>query len=208
MYLPPHFAETRPDLIRQLIEEFPLGSLITHGRNGLDANPIPFELAEFDGQRGLLRGHVARANPIWQDVPSGSDVLVVFRGYDAYVSPNWYPSKHETHRLVPTWNYQVVNLHGTLRFIDDEKFLRTVVGRLTRDHERKAEGERAWKMADAPADYIASMLAAIVGVEIAFDRVAAKSKLSQNREPRDRQAAAQTLDERGHTAVAQAMKDV
>ncbi len=210
MYVPPHFAETRPDVIRQLIEEFPLGSLVTNGSNGLDANVIPFELAEMAGGsgplRGLLRGHIARANPLWQDVADGSDVLVVFRARDSYVSPNWYPSKHETHRLVPTWNYQVVNVHGRIRFIDDEKFLRAVVGRLTRAHERRAEGERGWRMADAPADYIASMLAAIVGVEIAFERVVAKSKLSQNREDRDRLAAADTLEMRGLAEMAQSMR--
>lgn len=207
MYVPPHFAETRTDVIRQLIEAFPLGTLVTHGTSGLDANAMPFELAEMDGQRGLLRGHVARANPVWKDVADGTEVLVVFRAQDAYVSPNWYPSKHETHRLVPTWNYRVVNVHGKIRFVDDEKFLRAVVGRLTKTHEQRAEGERAWRMADAPADYMATMLAAIVGVEIAFDRVIAKSKLSQNREDRDRLHAADTLEERGHAGLAQAMRE-
>lgn len=207
MYLPSHFAETRTDTIRQLIEAFPLGSLVTHGTNGLDANAIPFELAHMESQQGLLRGHVARANPVWQEVADGSEVLVVFRATDAYVSPNWYPSKHETHRLVPTWNYQVVNVHGKIRFIDDEKFLRAVVGRLTKIHEQQAEGERAWRMADAPADYMSAMLAAIVGVEITFDRVVAKSKLSQNREDRDRLQAAEILEGRGQTDLARAMRE-
>ncbi len=206
MYVPEHFLETRPDEIRRIIEQHALGTLVTAGSNGLDANQIPFELTEMDGQSGVLRAHVARANAIWQEVGNGSEVLVVFRATDAYISPNWYPSKHETHRQVPTWNYQVVNVHGKIRFTEDEKFLRSVVGRLTRTHETGAEGERAWRMSDAPADYMATMLQAIVGVEIAFTRVVAKSKLSQNREARDRLSAAGTLEQRGQQALAQAIR--
>ncbi len=206
MYVPPHFAENRPDVIRHIIEEYALGTLVTNGVSGLDANQIPFELTQMEGSHGLLRGHIARANPLWKEIRDGSDVLVVFRAADAYISPNWYPSKHETHRLVPTWNYQVVNLYGKIRFIEDEKFLRAIVGRLTKSHESRTEGERAWRMADAPADYIATMLDAIVGIEIAFDRVVAKSKLSQNREERDRLSAARTLEERGNAEVAGAMQ--
>lgn len=202
MYVPEHFLETRPDEIRRIIEQYALGTLITHGPHGLDANQIPFELTELDGGRGVLRAHVARANPLWQDIANDSDVLVVFRALDAYISPNWYPSKHETHRLVPTWNYQVVNVYGKIRFTGDEKFLRAIVGRLTRAHETRAEGERGWRMIDAPPDYIATMLQAIVGVEITFTRVLAKSKLSQNRETRDRLGAAQALEQRGQHELA------
>ncbi len=207
MYVPAHFSETRTDVIRDLIERHPLGTLVTNGKSGLDANQIPFELAALESNRGLLRAHIARANPMHRDVSDGSDVLVVFRAADAYVSPNWYPSKQETHRLVPTWNYQAVNLYGKIRFIDDEKFLRAVVGRLTRDHEARAEGGRAWRMADAPPDFMASMIQAIVGLEIEVTRIEAKSKLSQNREGRDRLNAADTLDSRGHSEIADAMRD-
>ncbi len=198
MYVPEHFRESRPEEIRRIIEQYALGTLVTHGSAGLDANQIPFELAELSGETGLLRAHVARANPVWQEVGNDSDVLVVFRAMDAYISPNWYPSKHETHRLVPTWNYQVVNVYGKIRFIEDEKFLRAVVGRLTRTHESRTEGERAWCMGDAPPDYIAMMLQGIIGIEIAFARIVAKSKLSQNREARDRAGAAEALDRLGH----------
>lgn len=206
MYVPPHFEEKRPHVIRHIIEEYALGTLVTNSGSGLDANQIPFELTQLEGSHGLLRGHIARANPLWKEVSDGSEVLVVFRAADAYVSPNWYPSKHETHRLVPTWNYQVVNVYGKIRFTEDEKFLRAIVGRLTKSHESRAEGERAWRMADAPADYIATMLDAIVGIEVAFDRVVAKSKLSQNREERDRLSAARTLEERGNAEIARAMQ--
>ena len=208
MYIPPHFAETRPEEIRRLIESHPLGSLVTHGVQGLDANQIPFELAEMNGESGLLRAHVARANPIWTEVENGSDVLVIFRAEHAYVSPNWYPSKQVTHRLVPTWNYQVVNIYGKIRFTEDEKFLRAVVGRLTRAHEAKAEGEKAWRMADAPADFMSAMLGQIIGVEIEFTRIAAKSKLSQNREDADRLNAADELGSRSMAELSKAMKGV
>ena len=173
----------------------------------MEANQIPFELSEMAEGSGVLRAHIARANPLWQHVPESSEVLVVFRAMASYISPNWYPSKQVTHRLVPTWNYQVVNLYGKIRFVHDEKFLRAVVGRLTKHHEGNAEGERAWRIADAPADYIAGMLEAIVGVEISFDRIVAKSKLSQNREEADRLHAADELGKRGHPEMSAAMRD-
>jgi len=205
MYLPAHFTETRSQEVRRIMEQYPLATLVTNGAAGLDAHPLPFELAEFDGHRGVLRAHAARANPLTQVAP-GSAVLVVFRAADAYVSPNWYPSKHETHRLVPTWNYQVVNVHGTIRFVEDETFLRGLLARLTRTHEARAQQERAWRMSDAPADHIASLLQAIVGIEIEFTRIEAKSKLSQNREERDRLGAADALAQRGEGELARSMR--
>lgn len=102
MYLPSHFAETRTDEIRRIIEHHPLGMLVTNGAQGLDANQLPFELVTLEAQHGLLRAHVARANPLWQEIADGSEVMVVFRAGQAYISPNWYPSKQETHRHVPT----------------------------------------------------------------------------------------------------------
>ena len=123
MYLPEHFAERRPEELERIMRDFPLGTLVTQTDRGLDANHIPFELDSTSGECGTLRGHVARANPIWTEVPSGAEVLVIFRSHQGYISPNWYPSKHETHRHVPTWNYEVVHAHGTLRIIDDETFV-------------------------------------------------------------------------------------
>ncbi len=205
MYLPAHFTETRSQEVRRIMEQYPLATLVTNGAAGLDAHPLPFELAEFDGHRGVLRAHAARANPLTQVAPGGA-VLVVFRAADGYVSPNWYPSKHETHRLVPTWNYQVVNVHGTIRFVEDETFLRGLLARLTRTHEARAQQERAWRMSDAPANHIASLLQAIVGIEIEFTRIEAKSKLSQNREERDRLGAADALAERGDGELARSMR--
>ena len=205
MYLPDHFAETRSPALQQLIAEHPLGMLVTHGSDGLDADHIPFEFDPAAGACGVLSAHVARANPLWQRCPTGTPVLVVFRGVDGYISPSWYPSKHETHRQVPTWNYTAVHAHGTLTIRDDERFVRGLVARLTRRHEA---GESVpWKMGDSAPEYIDSMVRNIVGIEVAVTRLVGKAKLSQNKEPRDRRGAADALQARGADVLARAMRD-
>src|ERR1700735_5706306 len=132
MYVPAHFEENRPEVLHQLIVDQPFGTLVTTGPNGLDANHLPFELAPAEGPHGTLRAHVARANPVWQEVASQPDTLVIFQGPAAYISPNWYPSKHEAHRQVPTYNYMVVHAHGRVTVRDDEAFVRGGVARLTK----------------------------------------------------------------------------
>lgn len=204
MYLPPHFVEARADELRRVLVEHPLGALVVNGPNGLDANHVPFEFDAGTGPRGILRAHVARANPVWKEVADGDEVLVIFRGAEAYVSPNWYPSKHEAHKQVPTWNYQVVHVHGRIRIRDDERFVRGLVARLTRAHEA-GTGQTPWKMGDAPPDYIDSMLAAIVGIEVEIERIVGKSKLGQNKEARDRLGAAAELGKRGRAELSNAM---
>ncbi|MFT3813152.1 MAG: FMN-binding negative transcriptional regulator [Acidovorax sp.] len=181
MYNPDHFTESRPEELHRIIRAHPLGVLCTAGPQGLDANHLPFHLLD----DSTLVAHVARANPLWQAVPSGSAALVVFRGAEGYVSPNWYPSKQATHRAVPTWNYEVVHAHGVLTVRDDEKFVRGVVARLTRTHE--AGQPQPWKMGDALLDYLDGMLRAIVGIELSITRLEGKRKLSQNRDAADRQ---------------------
>lgn len=203
MYLPAHFNESRTEVLHECIARHPLGTLITHGQNGLDANHLPFELSANEGELGVLRAHIARANPLWRDVENGAEVLVVFRASDAYVSPNWYPSKHESHRQVPTWNYIVAHAYGRIRFHDDEKFVRGVVARLTRTHE--ASQPTPWKMTDAPGDYIDALLQRIVGVEIDITRLVGKSKLGQDEECRDILGAGQALKEGGNHAIGDAM---
>lgn len=205
MYVPAHFDEPRPEVLQRLIAEHPLGVLVTQGDGGLDANHLPFEFEPGVGTTGLLRAHVARANPLWREVRSGAEVLVVFRAEQGYISPNGYPSKHELHKQVPTWNYRVVHAHGRLAIRDDERFVRGLVARLTRRHE--ASQDRPWKMGDAPSDYIDAMLKAIVGMEIEVTRLVGKFKLSQNRELRDRLGAAEALKQQGDTALGQAMLD-
>lgn len=204
MYQPPHFAEARTDELHRLIQAHPFGTLVTHHpATGLDANHIPFELDATRGEFGTLQAHIARANTLWSDLPANAEVMVVFRGAQGYISPSWYPSKHETHRHVPTWNYEVVHAHGRLRVVDEEKFVRGIVGRLTRRHE--ASEPRPWKMADAPPDYLDQMLKMIVGLEIEITRLEGKRKLGQNREPRDLGGAIDALRERGASALSSAM---
>ena len=204
MYIPAHFAIERPDQMHAIIEQHPLGALVTSGTDGLDANHIPFEFDPNQGPFGALTAHVARANPVWQQCKDGAEVLVIFRGNESYISPNWYPSKHETHRQVPTWNYEVVHVHGRLSVMDEERFVRGVVARLTRTHE--SSEPKPWKMGDSAPEYIDSMLKAIVGIEVAITRMEGKAKLSQNREVRDRQNAADMLMAKGAKGLGMAMQ--
>lgn len=204
MYTPSHFALVQPDELHRIMRTYALGTLVTHSADGLDANHLPFEFEAAQGPLGTLTGHVARANSVWQQCAAGAEVLVIFRGVEGYISPSWYPSKHEAHRQVPTWNYEVVHAHGRLTVRDDEKFVRGVVGRLTRRHE--AGEPQPWKMGDAAPGYIDAMLQAIVGLEITITRLEGKAKLSQNKELRDRQGAVAALRERTHEGLAQAMQ--
>ncbi|CAM2160053.1 FMN-binding negative transcriptional regulator [Paraburkholderia tropica] len=206
MYVPAHFDESRPEVLHAFIAQHPFGTLVTHGASGLDANHIPFELLAGEGAFGTLHAHVARANPLWQDVADGDEVLAIFRAGDAYISPTWYPSKHEHHKQVPTWNYAVVHAHGRIRVRDDEKFVRGVVARLTRTHE--ASEPQPWKMGDAPADYLDTMLKAIVGIEIEMTRLTGKRKLSQNKDARDIRGAGEALVARGEREIGEPMLDI
>ena len=205
MYLPQHFEETRVEELHRVITEYPLGVLVLNGPNGLDANHLPFELNPNAGQRGHLLAHVARANPLWREAKDGDEAIVIFRAANAYISPNWYPSKHEFHRQVPTWNYQAVHVHGKIKIRDDERFVRGIVARLTRANEARTGSDRPWKMTDSSKEYIDQMLAAIVGIEIEITKLIGKWKLSQNREERDRINAAEELRRRGKQVTSTAM---
>jgi len=208
MYLPQHFEETRVEELHRIINEHPLGALVVNGPGGLDANHLPFDLNPTGGARGHLLAHVARANPVWQQAKDGEEVLVIFRAASAYISPNWYPSKHEFHRQVPTWNYQAVHVHGKFTVCDDEKFVRGLVARLTRTHEARAGSGRPWKMTDSSKEYIDQMLAAIVGIRIEVTSMVGKWKLGQNRDERDRISAAEELRKRGEQVTSTAMLNV
>ena len=203
MYVPEHYEESRPDRLHALIAQHPLGVLVTNGSGGLDANHLPFELHTGEGSLGVLHSHVARANPVWRDLASGDEVLVVFRGAHAYISPNSYPSKHEHHRQVPTWNYMVAHAHGRVTVRDDERYVRGVVARLTKRHE--ATQSNPWRMSDSSEAFIKEMLASIVGLEVEITRLIGKFKLSQNKERRDVIGAATALKDHGDHAVADAM---
>jgi transcriptional regulator len=190
MYTPSHFDEQRPGPLQQLLHDHPLGLLVTHGPQGLDANPLPFLHDARPGGPGVLTAHVARANPVWKDA-AGSEVLVVFQGPQAYISPNWYPSKAENGKAVPTWNYIVVQARGTLVVHDDVEWLRALVTRLTARHE--ATQAVPWTLGDAPPDYLAAMLRGIVGIEIALTSLRGKWKMSQNHPAANRDGVAQGL---------------
>ncbi len=191
MYLPTHFEETRVDVMHALMRAQPLALLVTLSDAGLQANPLPFLIDPEPTPFGTLRGHVARANPLWRDSRLDVDSLVVFQGPQAYVSPSLYPAKVEHGKVVPTWNYVTVQARGRLRAIDEVAWVRALVQRLTDTHE--AVRAAPWAVRDAPGDYIATMLRAIVGVEIVLTGLVGKWKVSQNRGTADRQGVARGL---------------
>ena len=184
MYLPAHFAETRPEVLRDFMRVHPLATIVMHGPAGLAADPVPVIHSADPPPFGRLRGHVARANPLWQEAGGGIDVLVLFQGPGAYVSPNWYPSKRQNRKAVPTWNYLTVQARGRLRAVDDPAWLRGLLDELTAVHE--ADFAAPWRLDEAPADYLERMLAAIVGIEIDIAEIVGKWKLSQNQPPANR----------------------
>nr|WP_315426569.1 FMN-binding negative transcriptional regulator [uncultured Albidiferax sp.] len=209
MYLPAHFEETRPEVLQELLSAHPLGLLVTQDQaGGLAANSLPFLLApDPAGGPGILRGHVARANPLWRESRTDVDVLVVFQGPQAYISPSMYPSKAATGKVVPTWNYSMVQARGPLRAIDDADWLHAFVTRLTERHE--AQRPVPWEVSDAPGDYINAMLRAIVGIEIRLTSLRGKLKLSQNRTRPDQEGVVYGLRSQGGAeaeAMAQAVE--
>jgi transcriptional regulator len=188
MYTPSHFEETRLDTLHALIESHPLGTLVTHGAGGLTADHIPFEIGAptAEAPYGTLRAHVARANPLWRQ--AGAEVMAVFQGPSAYVSPSLYAEKPVSGKVVPTYNYAVVHAHGVLRAIEDPAWILALLERLTAHHESSRAAP--WAVRDAPPAYIETMLKAIVGIEIPLGRLEGKWKLSQNRPPADQAAVA------------------
>ena len=201
MYLPQHFEETRPAVLLALLRAHPLGLLLTQDAQGLpmaDALPFLWQPGTDATSPGTLVGHVARANPLWQSASVGRPVLVVFQGPSAYVSPSGYPGKAEHGKVVPTWNYAMVQARGLLRVVDEPAAALALVSRLTAHHE--AALPKPWAVGDAPGDYIAAMLRAIVAIEIPLASLVGKYKLSQNRSLADRQGVAANLQAGGAQA--------
>ena len=185
MYLPKHFAEPRVDVLQQLIRSRPLSTLVTLTAGGLEANHIPLHLSSQPDPYGTLRGHVARANPIWRAAVTGSEALAIFHGPDAYITPAWYPGKAENGKVVPTWNYAVAHAYGTLRAIDDPAWLRVHLEELTAHNE--AAFPQPWCLDDAPAEFIEQRISAIMGIEIVIGRLIGKWKVSQNQPARNQE---------------------
>ena len=177
MYVPPHFAETDPEVLRALIRAHPLGTWVVPADGTLIVNHIPF-LVRGD----TLVGHVARANDVWKRL--GAESVVVFQGAESYISPSWYATKQEHGKVVPTWNYAVVHAHGIPRAIEDRDWLYALVTELTDSQESSRSAP--WKVTDAPDEYVRATLSAIVGIEMPVTRLVGKWKSSQNRSEADR----------------------
>lgn len=193
MYLPPHFKEENPAALHDLMVAHPLAALVTLGPEGLIANHLP--LLHEDG---TLQGHLARANPQWQALRTDTEALAIFQGPQAYISPNWYPTRQETGRAVPTWNYAVVHVWGKLTVYSEPAKLRAFLDRLTATHE--AGQLKPWMPSDAPAGYIDGLLNAIVGIELVITRMEGKWKVSQNQPEVNRKGAADGLSALGDDA--------
>jgi transcriptional regulator len=184
MYIPPAFREDRIETLHAFIRQHPLGLLTTAGESGLAATPLPFLVDAGEGRNGILRAHMARANPHWRELQGGAECLVVFMGPQGYITPSWYPTKRETQKVVPTWNYVCVQAWGRPRIVEDAAWLRRQLDDLTRARENGRP--EPWAVSDAPEDYLAAQMQAIVGIEIPIDRIEGKWKLSQNRPAADR----------------------
>lgn len=192
MYAASSFREDRLPVLRDFIRDHPFACLVSQSAQGLQASHVPLILDENQGPFGALHGHVARANPQWKSLVEG-EVLAIFQGPHAYISPSWYPSKREHGRVVPTWNYLAVHAHGRARVFDDAKSLRTILESLTDQQESRRA--TPWKVSDAPDDYVENAMRAIVGFELTLTRLEGIWKVSQNRPAADRLGAAAGLRE-------------
>lgn len=201
MYLPKHFAESDQTVLHDLIRTHPFATWVTQDDDGLLVNHLPMMLDTTRGAHGTLVGHVARANPVWRTALRQRPSIVIFQGPQAYVSPSWYPSKQAHGKVVPTWNYALVHAHGAARAIEDRDAVLAIVTRLTNTHE--AAMPAPWQVSDAPADYLDTMLRAIVGIEIPIEKLVGKWKVSQNRDVQDRAGTARGLAGQNDTEARQ-----
>lgn len=195
MYIPAHFNESRVEVMHALIRSYPLGTLIAMTDQGLEANHVPFVIDAAPLPYGTLRCHVARANPIWRLLATAGEVLVVFKGPDAYVSPSAYEAKLKDGKVVPTWNYVAVHAYGQARAIEDAAWLSRLLDDLTAAHE--SDRADPWRVSDAPRDYTEKLMRAIVGIEMPIAKLIGKWKVSQNRSSTDRAGIAADLKQRG-----------
>lgn len=197
MYIPAHFEQPNIEILHELMRNHPLATLVTLAATGLNANHIPLHLSGQPVPFGTLQGHVARANPILNDLNSDSEVLAIFHGPDAYISPTWYATKQEAGKVVPTWNYTVVHAYGFLRIIDNAAWIRNQLEALT-NHNEVAFPE-PWAVSDAPYDFTEKLIGAIVGIEIVITRLSGKWKISQNQPPQNQASVIQGLVESGQS---------
>jgi transcriptional regulator len=209
MYTPKAFEVTDLALLQSTMKQSELATLVSITTQGLVATHLPLLLDETRGEYGTLTGHVSRANAQWRETDPHAEALIIFLGLDTYVSPNWYPAKQETGRVVPTWNYAAIHAYGRLTFFEDVERLRIVVTELTQKHE--ASFPAPWQVTDAPAVYIDSQLKAIVGFEFEIVRLEGKRKFNQNRSVEDRIGVIEGLRElqtERKTKVADLMEEI
>jgi transcriptional regulator len=195
MYQPPHFRENRLDVQHALIRAHPLGLLVTLGKTGLIANPIPFILDEAASPYGTLRAHLSRANPQWRNFDPDTEALVVFQGAETYITPSWYEAKREHGKVVPTWNYAIVQARGRMQVVEDPAWLLKQITAMTSAQE--ATRQEPWVVSDAPSDFLAAQMKGIIGVEIEITEIEGKWKVSQNRSEADRRGVAAGLRDLG-----------
>jgi transcriptional regulator len=204
MYNPAHFEEARPEQLQALIRQHPLCTLVTLTSKGMVANQIPLLLRQGPehGELGTLVGHVARANPVWKETDLSQPVLAIFQGPQHYISPGWYATKQEHGKVVPTWNYVVVQVHGLLQVHDDAAWVRAQVQALTAQQESAMPAP--WAVDDAPRDYTDSMLRAVVGISLPIARWSGKWKVSQNQPPVNQESLVAALGARDAQGAAMA----
>lgn len=190
MYTPPAFREDDPVVLRQIIREARLATLVTATAEGLMATPLPLILDENQGEHGVLLGHLAKANPQWK-TPAMGEAMVIFSGPDAYITPSWYATKQDHGKVVPTWNYSAVHVYGEVEFFEDRDRLHQAVSRLTDLYEQARA--KPWAITDAPDNYIESQLKGIVGLRLSITRIEGKSKMSQNQPEQNRRGVAAGL---------------
>lgn len=182
MFIPATFSEHDPEVLTDLIRQYPLGILVTGGVSGLMVSPVPFLHRRKDGRLWLV-AHLARANPHWREIFDLKECLVVFKGADNYITPDWYPSKIQGHKVVPTWNYEMITVNGIPTIIEDVSWLRNQVEQMTEAMEEKRT--TPWKLADAPNKFTETQIKAIVGLEIEITGIRGKWKMSQNKTRED-----------------------
>lgn len=200
MYIPNHFSETNLDVMQALMSDYPLSTLVTLSADGLIANHIPLHWVDNGSDYGCLRGHVARANPMWTYVNQGFEVLAIFQSENAYISPSWYATKQQTGKVVPTWNYAAVHAYGTMRVIDDAAWIRNQLEAMTSHHELAFP--EPWMVSDAPQDFTDILIEQIVGIEITITRLQWKWKVSQNQSSENQESVIEGLHKLGKTEMA------
>ncbi|NOU23339.1 MAG: FMN-binding negative transcriptional regulator [Methyloglobulus sp.] len=192
MYVPKHFEVTDVEVLHELIHDYPLATLVTMSANGLNANHIPIHLTSTPKPYGILRGHVARANPLLEEIDGENQSLAIFHGPNAYITPSWYETKKEHGKVVPTWNYAVVHAYGNLQIVDNPEWLRAQLETLTDQNE--SQFSEPWAVADTPTEFTEKLLESIVGIEMKITKLLGKWKVSQNQPVQNRNGVIQGLN--------------